>query len=95
MLILNPSVLEAQTDIKIRKKEFMNDKTGFKEAWKHVSTGDDYFAERAIWYGSAYDEYRKAIAYNDANPELNYKTGVAALFSDNKEEAAGYSDEST
>ena len=90
LLILNPSVLEAQTDIRIRKKEFMNDKTGFKEAWKHVLAGDDYFAERAIWYGSAYDEYRKAIAYNDANPELNYKTGVAALFSDNKEAAAGY-----
>ena len=32
----------------------------------------------------------KAIVYNNSNPELNYKTGVSALFSDNKEEAAGF-----
>ena len=90
LFLLNSSYLGAQTDIKIRKKEFMNDKTGFREAWSHVKTGDVYFAERAIWYGSAFDEYRTAIAYNNLNPELNYKTGVAALFSDNKEVAAQY-----
>jgi outer membrane protein OmpA-like peptidoglycan-associated protein len=90
LLLVNSFVLSAQTDIKIRRKEFMNDKAGFKEAWLHVSAGDDYFAERAVWYGSAYDEYRRAIAYNNMNPELNYKAGAAALFSDNKEAAAEY-----
>ena len=82
--------LEAQTDISIRKKEFQNDKTGLDEAWKHVKEGDSYYSAKGIWYGSAYNEYLKAIIYNNSNPELNYKTGVAALFSDNKEEAAGF-----
>jgi len=87
---MNSSYLVAQTDIKIRKDEFKNDKPGFEEAWSHVKTGDVFFAERAIWYGSAYDEYRKAIVYNSLSPELNYKTGAAALLSDNKDMAAQY-----
>ena len=90
VLLLNSSFIGAQTDIKIRKKEFKTVKDGFKEAWSYVSTGDDYFKERSIWYGSAFDDYRKALLYNNVNPELNYKTGVAALNSDNKEEAADF-----
>ncbi len=90
IVLFNSSVLEAQTDILIRKKDFKNDKTGLKEAWKHVQVGDAYYSEKGIWYGNAYDEYLKAIVYNNSNPELNYKMGVAALFSDNKEEAAGF-----
>ncbi len=90
IFMLFTSSLEAQTDIEIHKKEFKNDKTGLKEAWKHVRDGDTYFSAKGIWYGSAYDEYLKAIVYNNSIPELNYKTGVAALFSDNKEDAAGF-----
>lgn len=90
IFLLYSSPLEAQTDISIRKKEFQNDKTGLNEAWKHVKEGDSYYSAKGIWYGNAYDEYLKAIVYNNSNPELNYKTGVAALLSDNKEEAAGF-----
>ncbi|HBE41388.1 MAG TPA: hypothetical protein DDW27_09325 [Bacteroidales bacterium] len=90
LLFLNSPVTEAQTNVKIRKKDFKTVKEGFKEAWSHVSAGDDYFKERSIWYGSAYDEYRQAMVYNNVNPELNYKTGVAALYSDNKEAAADF-----
>ena len=90
VLLLNSSFIEAQTDIKIRKKEFKTVKDGFKEAWSYVSSGDDYFKARSIWYGSAYDDYRKALLYNSVNPALNYKTGVAALNSDNKDEAADF-----
>ena len=90
ILILSTSILNAQYDISVRKKDFKKDKQGFREAWKHVNAGDDYYSEKGVWYGSAYDEYLKAIAYNGSNPELNYKTGVAALFSDNKEEAADF-----
>ena len=32
----------------------------------------------------------QALVYNNSNAELNYKTGVSALFSDKKEEAAGF-----
>ena len=90
LLLMNASYAEAQTDIKIRRNEFKTVKEGFKEAWSYVSTGDDYFKERSVWYGSAFDDYRKALVYNDANPALNYKTGVAALNSDNKEKAADF-----
>ena len=88
-LLISPSV-SAQTDISVKKKDFINDKTGFREAWKHVKEGDNYYTEQDIWYGSAYDEYLKAVAYNSANRELNYKTGVSALFSNHKEDAAGF-----
>jgi outer membrane protein OmpA-like peptidoglycan-associated protein len=82
--------VEAQTDVTIRKKDFKTGKSGFDEAWKNVSDGDSYYAEKGVWYGRAFDEYIKAIVYNNSNAELNYKTGVSALFSDNKEEAAAF-----
>jgi outer membrane protein OmpA-like peptidoglycan-associated protein len=68
----------------------MTDKQGFKEAWRHITNGDDYFKAKGIWYGYAFDEYLKASTYNRLNPELNYKTGITALFSDNKEKAAEF-----
>jgi len=89
-LILSSTILNAQSNIAVRKKDFKKERQGFKEAWKHVTSGDSYYTVKGTYYGSAYDEYLKAIAYNGVNPELNYKTGVAALFSDNKEEAAGF-----
>lgn len=90
LLIFSPMVVDAQTDVSIRKREFKADKQGYKEAWKHVKDGDDYFRIGGVWYSFAYDEYIKALVYNNSNPELNYKTGVSALLSDNKEEAAGF-----
>jgi len=88
--VLFPSVLNAQADISINKNDFKVSKSGFEEAWKHVTEGDSYYSERGSWYSRAFDEYLAAIVYNNSNPELNYKTGVSALFSDNKEEAAGF-----
>ncbi|MCX6255544.1 MAG: DUF5004 domain-containing protein [Bacteroidia bacterium] len=88
--LLYSSIIEAQTDISIRRREFKTVKPGFEEAWQHVNDGDSYYTERGVWYGNAFDEYLKAIVYNNSNPELNYKTGVSALFSDKKEEAAGF-----
>lgn len=90
LLLLNYSASLAQTNLKIPKSQFKTVKEGFKEAWNHVSMGDDYFKEQSVWYGQAYEEYRKAMAYNSLSPQLNYKTGVAALYSDNKESAAGF-----
>ena len=90
LFVLHFSILEAQSDISVRRKDFKNDKPGFEVAWKHVSDGDSYYKSGGIAYGSAFNEYLEAIIYNSSNPELNYKTGVAALFSDKKEEAAGF-----
>ena len=83
-------VLDAQTDVPIRRKEFRNNKTGFEEAWKHIASGNTYFDEKGVFYNDAYNEYLQALVYNSTNAELNYKTGVSALFSDKKEEAAGF-----
>ena len=90
ILLLCLSDLYSQTDVVIRKKDFMTDRQGFDEAWRHVSNGNDYFKAKGIWYGYAFEEYLKASVYNRLNPELNYKTGIAALLSDNKEKAAEF-----
>ena len=82
--------LEAQTEVSIRRKDFKISKSGFEEAWKHVNYGNEFFSEKGIWYNDAYNEYLQALVYNSSNPELNYKTGVSAMFSDKKEEAAGF-----
>jgi outer membrane protein OmpA-like peptidoglycan-associated protein len=90
ILLFCSAEVTAQTDLKISKKEFEKDRTGFDVAWKHVTKGDSYFKDGGVWYGNAYEEYLKATLYNGVNPELNYKTGVAALFSDNKEKAVDF-----
>jgi outer membrane protein OmpA-like peptidoglycan-associated protein len=88
LFILSTSLLEAQTNIDIRRRDFKRVDEGFKEAWKHVDKGDGFYLARGIFYKLALDEYLPAIKYNDSNPELNYKAGVSALFSDRKEIAA-------
>lgn len=84
------TTLNAQTDIKISKKDFRKDKTGFEAAWKHVTNGNTFFSERGKWFNNAFDEYQKAQIYNSSCAGLNYKTGASALYSDNKEKAASY-----
>jgi len=90
VFLLSSLVLEGQTDVSIRRKDFKISKSGFEEAWKHVIDGNNYYVEKGIWYNDAFNEYLQALVYNNSNPELNYKTGVSALFSDKKEEAAGF-----
>jgi len=90
LFLLVSSALEAQTDVAVRRKEFKTDEVGFEDAWKHVKTGDSYYISRGVWYGNAFEEYLQALVYNNSNPELNYKAGVSALFSDKKEEAAEF-----
>jgi outer membrane protein OmpA-like peptidoglycan-associated protein len=90
MFLFIPALLQAQTDVTIRKKDFKNDRTGFETAWKHVTDGNLYYKDKGVWFGNAYDEYLKAILYNAVNPELNYKIGVAALYSDHREDASKY-----
>jgi outer membrane protein OmpA-like peptidoglycan-associated protein len=88
--IFSFSFLNAQTNISVRKNEFKKDKNGFDLAWQHINTGDSYYSEQGIWYGYAYEEYVKAGIYNSLNSELNYKTGVSALYSDNKDRASEF-----
>ena len=59
IFLLYSTVLEAQKDVSIRRKDYMADKSGFGEAWKNVSKGDSYYTDKGIWYVSAFDEYLK------------------------------------
>ena len=90
VFLLSSVLLNGQTDVSVKRKDFKTDKPGFAEAWKHVANGDAYYGEKGIWYNEAYNEYLQALVYNSTNAELNYKTGVSALFSDKKEEASGF-----
>jgi tetratricopeptide (TPR) repeat protein len=77
-------------NVSVSRKDFKTGKPGSSEAWKHVVNGDAYYGEKGIWYNDAYNEYLQALVYNNSNAELNYKAGVSALYSDKKEEAAGF-----
>ncbi|HNW57636.1 MAG TPA: hypothetical protein PKM69_07670, partial [Bacteroidales bacterium] len=90
IFLICSNVVNAQKDVKISKSNFKTDKPGFSEAWRHIREGDSFYSKKGILYSNAFDEYLKAIVYNNSNPELNYKMGVSALFSDKKEEAAGF-----
>jgi tetratricopeptide (TPR) repeat protein len=84
------SVVVSQTDVRIRKKDFKNDKQGFEEAWKYLKEGDHYYSVGGMGYKKALVGYSQAYIYNSKNPELNYKLGVACLFSDKKDEASEF-----
>jgi outer membrane protein OmpA-like peptidoglycan-associated protein len=84
------SLAFGQNQADIRKSEFRKDKNGFETAWQQVGSGNDYFKSGGVWFRDAYDEYVRAGIYNPDNAELNYNTGVAALYSDNKDKAADF-----
>lgn len=88
--VISTQLINAQKDLSIRKTEFRVNKPGFRDAWKHVSEGNAFYTAGGVWYADAFNEYMQALVYNSSNAELNYKTGVAALYSDRKEEASGF-----
>jgi tetratricopeptide (TPR) repeat protein len=90
LLFISIMQLVAQSDVKIKKNEFMKGKPGFKEAWDHVNAGEDSYVRKGSFYNNAFDHFIQALVYNNSNPELNYKTGIAAIYTDRKEEASGF-----
>jgi len=91
MALLVPVALSGQEDVTIKKKEFKTGvEIGFKEAWKSVKDGDDFFKGGRGTYGQARDMYLFANQYNSDNAELNYKIGACYLFTDDKYVAIDY-----
>lgn len=87
-MILFAPAMQAQDDVKILKKEFRTDrKEGFKEAWKSVEAGNDYFEKGKGFLVLARDHYLFANQYNPDNAVLNYRIGVCYLYTDDKYEA--------
>jgi outer membrane protein OmpA-like peptidoglycan-associated protein len=89
-LLLVTASANAQMDISVRRKELKTDKPGLNEAWKHVKRGDSFYSKGGIWFSNALSEYQQAYVYNSVNAALNYKIGVACLFSDKKDEASAF-----
>lgn len=96
MKILKPTILaivlfflafesvNAQENVKIKKSDFQIEikEVGFKEAWKEVKTGEEYFSEGLGTYPDALEHYLRANKYNSNCAKLNYKIGVCYLATD-------------
>lgn len=76
--LLTCSIVDAQTNVLIKKRTFNHGVSGFKDAWKAVKAGDNLFAVNA--FSQAIEPYEKAYAYNSNNSVLNYKLGICYLF---------------
>ncbi len=81
----------SQSFITVVKKEFKDEKEGFKDAWKDIKEGDKYYKiETKGSYLDALDFYLSAYAYNSDNPELNYKIGTCYLNTVSKAKSLRY-----
>lgn len=81
------SSAQAQIDVDIKKGEFKKGRKGFRDAWRDVKEGDDYFKMGLSAHRMALKYYQRAYNYNPENPELNYKIGACYLTSINKSRA--------
>ncbi len=82
--------LSAQQDVKIRRGKFKLSQDGFKQAWKAVKSGNEFYVMGKGMYWQARENFLKAYQYNPDNPELNYKIGACYLFTDDKFKAITY-----
>jgi len=94
LLIFIPSVMQAQVELDIDKDRIYAGKEGFREAWRNIKKGDDYYGmETKTGYQAALNFYQKAYDYNSNVPELNYKLGACYLHSHEKYKALQYLNE--
>lgn len=84
--------VDAQEEVTIKKKHFKlsHKKEGFKQAWKSIQEGDEFYDAGFGTFAVARDHYLFANQYNSNNAELNYKIGICYLYSDDKQEAISY-----
>ncbi len=66
-------------DVEFDKKNFPNDKEGFKKAIKDIKSGDDFYFQGKSYYKEAIPYYEKANKFNPNNAELNFKLGNCYL----------------
>ena len=67
----------AQQDVRIKRGAFrIENKEGFKSAWKHRRQGDKYYDKGYGFYEKALDHFNKAHRYNPDHAGLNYKIGL-------------------
>ncbi len=81
---------QGQSKVKVDKNDFRTESVGFEEAWRHYKNAEALYKDGGFFFNLSLTEYEQAYLYNPNSAELNYKIGVASLFSDRKDEAAGY-----
>ena len=93
LLILIASLVystHAQSDPKIKRNKFFAGKEGFREAWKCVKKGNEFYKKGKGYFQDARQLYLGAYNYNPLVPELNYKLGICYLYTDDKFQAIEY-----
>lgn len=91
LVLLSLQDLAAQEDIRIKRRNFkIEDKEGFRDAWKHRRKGDRHYEEGRGYYKKALEHYQQAYEYNDGNAALNYKMGVCHFKLRNQQKAIQY-----
>ncbi len=82
---------EAQTKVKIKKKDFFTTEINFKEAWKEFKKGHRLFKENKKGsYQMAIDHLLKAYEYNPDYAPLNYELGICYLKISDEKNAVKY-----
>jgi outer membrane protein OmpA-like peptidoglycan-associated protein/tetratricopeptide (TPR) repeat protein len=79
-----------QTNVEFVKKNFPNDKAGYKKAMDSIEKGDSYFTQGPTEYYAALPYYLSAQKFNPNNDLLNYKVGQCLLTSPFKTLAIPY-----
>lgn len=82
--------VHAQSDPKIKRNKFFAGKEGFREAWKCIKKGNEFYKKGKGYFQDARQLYLEAYNYNPLVPELNYKLGICYLFTDDKFQAIEY-----
>jgi len=79
---------QAQQDVRIKRGAFkIENKQGFKTAWKNRRQGDRYYDKGYGYYQRALKHFERAHQYNPDNAPLNYKLGVCYLKTDDYSQA--------
>lgn len=80
LLLVNVVAFSAMAqNVEFDKKNFPDDKDGFKEAVKQIKEGDEYWELGQYSYQLAIPHYEAAWNFNPDNAELNFKLGMCYL----------------
>lgn len=78
--LLSTTIVFAQ-NVEFDKKNFPNDKDGFKLAKNNLKEGDSKYEMGPVYYKEAIPFYDQANSFNANNAQLNYRLGVCYLSS--------------
>ncbi len=78
-VLLFLSTLSFSQNVDFEKKNFPNDKEGYKQASKELKSGDGFYFQGVGFYKEAIPFFERANKFNPNNAELNFKLGNCYL----------------